>query len=351
MAKFLVYLGLFLLCVIRIVHAQDDDDGDDISIFDLFSIHQGRFASCDQRLNTLEDYHQESIDSLARAIDAIDTRWEEQSPSGDLIRAAMFQFFRVRQRDEKLRKAVSDDLESVFDFLNGLIDDIPRDTTWFFCGSDFIVQREPTIDEALDEDGNGIIVDRELITISRVRAYQQYLRGGNVPWWGGERTNINGYYFTQPDSGGGYCDTQTNLGMTSTIHALGQNTPDIKTTYQTIMLCPQAFDTPDKPATYRAGSLGITAGATLEDWLPRSTTFLHEMFHVVFGTKMLEGGSEKYLLAEVVQLAQVRPGNARKNPESYIYFVAAMHYLFGAEEEGVPTKWNFAEGADAARVV
>ncbi|KEY63861.1 hypothetical protein S7711_11526 [Stachybotrys chartarum IBT 7711] len=286
MAKFLVYLGLFLLCVIRIVHAQDDDDGDDISIFDLFSIHQGRFASCDQRLNTLEDYHQESIDSLARAIDAIDTRWEEQSPSGDLIRAAMFQFFRVRQRDEKLRKAVSDDLESVFDFLNGLIDDIPRDTTWFFCGSDFIVQREPTIDEALDEDGNGIIVDRELITISR-----------------------------------------------------------------TIMLCPQAFDTPDKPATYRAGSLGITAGATLEDWLPRSTTFLHEMFHVVFGTKMLEGGSEKYLLAEVVQLAQVRPGNARKNPESYIYFVAAMHYLFGAEEEGVPTKWNFAEGADAARVV
>lgn len=45
-------------------------------------------------------------------------------------------------------------------------------------------------------------------------------------------------------------------------------------------------------------------------------------------------------------------GVARKNPENYVFFTAAMYYLFGDKADGViTTNWDFTKGPDKAKSV
>jgi hypothetical protein len=173
------------------------------------------------------------------------------------------------------------------------ISDILKDETYLFCDSDFLVQKDPSTDEALDIQGHGITVDGHLITISEVAVYAEELRDGNVPWWAGERSEIYGYYFAPEDSGGNYCNSN-NLGLTAVVTVLeqtpvgGQPTPK---QIQDVILCPSAFGG-KAPGSYREASATITEGSSLEVAVPKSATLLHKGFHVVHGANFLEGESE-----------------------------------------------------------
>lgn len=129
-------------------------------------------------------------------------------------------------------------------------------------------------------------------------AYATKLKGGNVPWWAGEHTTANGYYFTAANSGGNYCNAAGNYGLTSILNLYVADPKNPKGTkprsimYQTVVLCPGSFTIPTRPDTWIAGSNQIRAGTSLDQALPKCTTLLHEAFHVVHGTSMLEGDSE-----------------------------------------------------------
>lgn len=47
-------------------------------------------------------------------------------------------------------------------------------------------------------------------------------------------------------------------------------------------------------------------------------------------------------LGSVVELAEKNPKYSRRNPENYVYFIAAMNYMFGtAATNGVTINFNF----------
>jgi hypothetical protein len=56
-------------------------------------------------------------------------------------------------------------------------------------------------------------------------------------------------------------------------------------------------------------------------------------------------------LAACVKLGKGRVDRSRKNPESYVFFIAAMHHLFGDEDTGITKNWDFTNGPDKAKVV
>ena len=266
-----------------------------------------------------------------------------------------------------MTKLPAANLQSVLDWFNGVITNIPRDSTYLFCGSDFLVEKNPR-DQALDEQGNKIIVGGNPFVIADVAAFQDALAAGNVPWWSGERASPQMYYFAPVNSGGNYCSAQygraqRNLGLTFALDGLqappGQSDghypappspeyphPDYPPSYpappspeyphpdyppwyppppspeypdypppspeypdykpnvpadaqpvkhevQGIILCPYAFDNNEKPNDYGTALRQIQQGRTsLETVMPKSATLLHEAFHVVFGTSMLQGDNE-----------------------------------------------------------
>jgi hypothetical protein len=62
-----------------------------VLLSDLLTIQPGStYGGCDGRLNVLEDWHEEAIDSLDSAIDAIDDHYNEDSENGKRVRTAMF---------------------------------------------------------------------------------------------------------------------------------------------------------------------------------------------------------------------------------------------------------------------
>ncbi|KAK3689191.1 hypothetical protein B0T22DRAFT_513370 [Podospora appendiculata] len=194
---------------------------------------------------------------------------------------------------------------------------ITKATTHLFCNSDFLVQKNAATDEALDYKGHGIVVNGDLITISQVAAYANELKDGNVPWWSGDNTNINGYYFTLPSSGGNYCKS-SNLDLTATLSALRQDKSG------------------EEPRAYDRASAAITAGTSLEKAVPKSTTLLHEAFHVGFWDQLYSGKRRVLVNAKT----------GRANPENYDFFVATMHHLFG-----MTTMWDFTDGPDKTKTV
>jgi hypothetical protein len=130
-------------------------------------------------------------------------------------------------------------------------------------------------------------------------AYATRLGTGIVPWWAGTHTTANGYYFTSANSGGNYCNTPERDGLTAHLLLYVAN-PNGEATqhaeYSTMVLCPWSFTKPNRPDSWLIGPNQIRAGVSLETVLPKSTTLLHEAFHLVFGTGpfpgQLEGGSE-----------------------------------------------------------
>lgn len=141
--------------------------------------------------------------------------------------------------------------------------------------------------------------NNEPVPIQDVPAYSKALAGGLVPWWAGDRTDINGYYITNPDSGGKYCDVETNYGQTAVTETLEQaddGSPVVQKEKKTVVtICPNGFNNIKQPEEYESAVRQIEEGNTLEDAVPRSATFLHEGFHIFFGSGpsgMLEGKQE-----------------------------------------------------------
>ncbi|KAI0490350.1 hypothetical protein F4859DRAFT_520171 [Xylaria cf. heliscus] len=341
-----------------------------VDIGDLFTIQAGPTnGGCDTRLNPaniLDAWHQESIDSIVTAINAIE-KYNEDSRSGERVRDALFDFFGIptlipkdTSKLKSLVQKVSDNLKHVEEWLSGENKGVSKASTYLFCDSTFLVQKDPTIDVALDYKGYGIIVNGDLITISSVGVYAKDLRGGRVPWWSGDRTDVNGYYFTLPNSGGNFCSGE-NFGLTATLRALEQKGDGAKpvissTVVNNVILCPSAFDNPTQKNSYTEAVATIREGTSLEDVVPKSTNLLHEAFHLVLGagpTGFLEGPSEFYKLAECLDAATIDPTKvARRNPENYVFFIMTMYYLFGDREDGViTTNWDFTNGPGMAKSV
>jgi hypothetical protein len=143
--------------------------------------------------------------------------------------------------------------------------------------------------------------------VSIATAYPGRLTGGNVAWWAGDRTTANGYYFTDANSGGNYCNTPGNDGITANL-LLVRSTPNGLPTqhaeYSTVVLCPSSFTNAARPNSWTAGSAQIVAGVSLQTVLPKSTTLLHELFHLIHGagtTGFLEGNDEFCELISIVR--------------------------------------------------
>lgn len=133
------------------------------------------------------------------------------------------------------------------------------------------------------------------VTIAQVPAYAAALDEGpdNAVWWSGDRTDVNGYYFST--TGGKYCDGD-NLGLTAMITELEPDGAGSATAranpIESIILCDHSFTTGDRPASYRAGDALIAVDTNLATVVPRSATLLHEAFHMLFGagpTGFLQG--------------------------------------------------------------
>jgi hypothetical protein len=187
-------------------------------------------------------------------------------------------------------------MQHVLDFFNGKKLGLPKKLQYLFCNSDYLVQYDASTEPALDEHCGEIFVDGNPITINQVDAYATYLRDGAVPWWAGEHTNMCGFYFTAPDSGGKYCAKKGQWGETSALTFLLPNPdftqPQVKDEVNNVVICPASFERKDIPESYRDGSDLIKSKEGLKKWVPRSATLLHEAFHVVHGSNFLAGEEE-----------------------------------------------------------
>lgn len=235
-------------------------------------------------------------------------------------------------------------------------------------------------DPVQDYMGNNILLNGRPVTISE--AYKAATRNGDTPWFSGDHTPFNGYYFTGLNGGGNYCMSNTNLGFTSNLRTLRQAKKSGKAApypwlNNYVILCPSSFTTAN-PDSYELGSSAITAGMPLDRFIPKSATFLHELFHVGFGTNFNEGTAEscKYQytntqilyqnymlnfltctdgLARCIELAMINRVMARKNPENYIFFISSMYYLFGetsgdqGSNPAITVYWDFTNGPDHAQ--
>lgn len=115
-------------------------------------------------------------------------------------------------------------------------------------------------------------------------------------WWSGDRSPINGYYFAE--IAGSYCDIEGNLGLTAVIRELEADitgTPTVRGDIESVIICPFNFDNSNpKPVNYSLASGNIVQGTNLKDVVPKSATFLHEAFHVVFGVVHNDGDTDDH---------------------------------------------------------
>lgn len=140
-----------------------------------------------------------------------------------------------------------------------------------------------------DKDGN-------TITIEGVPKYRELLRkdAKNRPWWSGEITDQNGYYFTE--YGGNYC-YEDDLGVTAAMQILDRNAAGQaearKPEMAAVILCPFSFDDSPQPNSWREASNLLAPGVSLHLAVPKSMTLVHEIFHALHGVAFLSGDAEK----------------------------------------------------------
>jgi hypothetical protein len=154
---------------------------------------------------------------------------------------------------------------------------------WMFCGSSWVTQRKRTDyseikggqykHEQENCDGELILVPLEIQDDPAYKDYMYEEENGKevatslVPYWSEDL----GQYTFEPDyKGKGYCAAAKSLAGTQ-----------VQTKPGTILMCPSAFTNTENAATL--GSRAANTN-TLQQVLPRSSTFFHETFHLVHGT-------------------------------------------------------------------
>jgi hypothetical protein len=323
-----------------------------VEMNDIFTVQPGtRDGGCDDRAAVLDQWLEECIQSIYVTLQAMD-QYEQQTK----VRRALSTIFGIANRNrmggrETARGSaffrIKDYIEYVGDFFNNQKGDngqsiYPRSRFRLFCDSTFLALHQPT-DPASDYKGEPILDGNgDPVPIQDVAEYQRRLDEdpNNEPWWSGDLTDLNGYYFTE--YGGNYC-YEDDLGVTAGIEPLGTGEADPEIT--SVILCPYSFDGGQRPASYQDANNLLRAGTNLADAVPKSATLLHEAFHAIFGGIFLGGVEERYDIATCLNLASADPGSARLNPENYVFFIAHMYHMFGAEEGNEPwsihTQWNF----------
>ncbi|KAF9873208.1 hypothetical protein CkaCkLH20_09371 [Colletotrichum karsti] len=324
-----------------------------LELGDIFTLQdRSNDGGCNDRLAVLDDWHTESIYSTDAAVTAIDNYDREVE-----VRRSLSVFFGIANRARtgvntpsyQARMRVRENIIRVRDFLNDN-PDYNRDDYLFFCDSTFFTLHERT-DPALDFQGNEIRDQNgDPVPIDSVPEYRTALNEDpdNKAWWSGDLLeNMKGYFFTE--YGANYC-YDDDLGVTADIQpyiqgANGQAvTGDSKTS---LIMCPHSFDRTDMPNTYRDANNLITDSppTNLADAIPKSATFLHEMFHTLYGGYFLAGDDETYDIAACQNLARSNPNEAEINPENYVFFIAHMYHLFGVpdanEAWSIPHQWTF----------
>ncbi|KAM7211122.1 hypothetical protein V8F06_013497 [Rhypophila decipiens] len=328
-----------------------------VEITDVFTVQSGnKKASCDKYLTILDLWLEEASFSLGNAVEFVDNNYNEDSRLGRKIRKSMFTFFNVPQtmapgggKPKGTANTISKNINEVVALVNGE-SKRKKEDLYLFCGSDFLVQKSPE-DVAQDFEGKKIRVKDKDLLIKDMPGYKTNTKKGEVPWWSGDNSDLNGYWFHGPNGGAKICDGG-DLGLTGMIKVLNpaknaDKAPSVR--QKTVMiLCPGAFTSSKFKESFAAGAASIKEGDNLESALPRSATFTHEAFHVFHAGEFLAGGDvETYGLANCVDLAKDRERDSRKNPESYIYFSSAIHYLVDTD---LSKKWDFCEDAHSARV-
>lgn len=170
----------------------------------------------------------------------------------------------------------------------------PRESFWLHCDTTFLEEKDPEDIAETYEGFNIIDDDGDLISISRIPGYQTQLKKDKSikPWWAGDHTSINAYYFDA--LGANFC-TGDHLGLTAAVEPFERG-PDGKahprSQIASIIVCPYAFDTSPKPNSYREANNLITAARSFADVVPKSATLLHEAFHALRGNAFLSGKAE-----------------------------------------------------------
>lgn len=312
---------IILTYLAALVLSQDEEDP---SIPRLFTVQPGTVnGGCDEREEILDKWLEESLVSVANAVNMIDSNWNECNDENHFLGDALYTYFGIRLLDpcdEEVTENPADDMASMLNLSVGSYDTnvlfypsgqlrylldwlegntagrIPVEDTYLFCDSTFLVRKDNS-DAAQDYEGDIIEIDDNPVPISDVPAYQEQLAAGDVPWWSGDRTDVNGYYIIGSDSGGNYCSGD-NFGQTAVLQALevvnGSPTP-LQNQKTTVVLCPRAFTTSDHPETYERSIEILRGGVSLQSVVPRSATFLHEALHVLHGagpSGYLEGEEE-----------------------------------------------------------
>lgn len=184
---------------------------------------------------------------------------------------------------------------------------------WLHCDSTFLVERQPS-DTAWDLNGKDIYdSNNNSVRIEDIPVYKAELqRGNNKPWWPGNLTALNGYYFDE--RGANFCHANnTNLGLTARIQRVIRNANGSVKIPQddrvaSVILCPLAFSRTTAPDNYRDASNSITGpGKDLNDVVPKSATLLHEVFHAIHGVDMLSGADEKCEFSNSLLVAGLPP--------------------------------------------
>ncbi|KAM7214628.1 hypothetical protein V8F06_010027 [Rhypophila decipiens] len=351
MAKISFVLGLYTVFFSLVSTAV----GEEVLITDIFTVQSGSNGGCDSRMGTLDQWHEESINSLDVAITATQNWLNDMR-----VRQSMDFFFGLNSYTsytdaQGTVTAIEQNIQYVLNFFNREKDSTgtPRYSKvdyWLFCDSNFLTEKKRT-DTAQDKDGKEILdKDKNKVSIEKIPKYLEELnkpKSNNKPWWAGDKAKgLNGYYFT--DAGNAYCSDARNLGGTAAINI--QN-PDRVSQTAAIILCPNAFngvpnkDPPPVPNSYREANLLLKDGYNLGDALPKSTTLVHEMFHALRGTAFLETPDEEYKIMKAINMASGDPGKAQRNPESYVFYIAHMFHLFGKpdgnEPWSIPKNWDF----------
>ncbi|RWA13178.1 hypothetical protein EKO27_g1887 [Xylaria grammica] len=349
MAKIPFLLGLTLLS--RIVAVEIDD---------VFTVHPGpRDGGCDEQLGTLDQWLSEAIESVDTALLAIDDYNQDIR-----VRRSMSIFFGIANSGRlgstgarvNAVAGVRANIEYIQSFFNHRINEetgvahYNRDDYWLFCHSEFLSLQEPSwpaldylAQEIRDQDDNQV-------PIMNIPDYAARLGEdpNNRPWWSGELTTLNGYYFS--DTGASYC-YDTELGLTAAIQPLRRGVDgqaENANPIASIILCPYSFDGSPRADSYRDANNLIHAGTNLADAVPKSATLLHEGFHAIFGAGdegFLEDTEELYDIAACINVVSSDVTRARRNPENYIFFIAHMFHMRGEEEGEEPwsihTQWDF----------
>ncbi|KAL2788776.1 hypothetical protein BJX66DRAFT_308231 [Aspergillus keveii] len=346
MAKCLFLLGLItgLLVLLPCTIA--------VEMNDIFTVQSGTGdGGCDDRADVLDQWLSECIQSIDVTLLAMD-RYDRDVR----VRRALSTIFGLRNsgrlggsgtRARLTFNTIRDYIEFIGNFFNQQQKDgggnmYPSSGFWLFCDSTFLALHNPT-DPASDYKGEPILDENgDPVPIRDVPEYQMRLEEdpNNEPWWSGDLTDLNGYYFTE--YGGNYC-YEDDLGVTAGIEPLGGD--EVGQDVVSVILCPYSFENGQRPDSYQDANNLLRAGTNLADAIPKSATLLHEAFHAIHGGIFLAGDNERYDIATCLNLATTDPVSAQHNPENYVFFIAHMYHMFGVEEGNEPwsihTQWNF----------